>query len=79
MCICRTDGVNELSYAERSFWSSFSRIRIGDFTSGSTSGRRTSLIVGVYVLQVIISTLYLKKFKQGPMEALWRKWTYKNV
>ncbi|WP_176446590.1 DUF418 domain-containing protein [Lentibacillus sp. CBA3610] len=31
------------------------------------------------MLQVIISTLYLKKFKQGPMEALWRKWTYKNV
>ncbi|QKY68568.1 DUF418 domain-containing protein [Lentibacillus sp. CBA3610] len=44
-----------------------------------TSGAGILISVGVYVFQVIISTLYLKKFKQGPMESLWRKWTYKNV
>ncbi|QQK80683.1 DUF418 domain-containing protein [Salicibibacter cibi] len=43
------------------------------------SGAGLLISVGVYVLQIIISTLYLKTFNQGPMEALWRKWTYKNV
>lgn len=32
--------------------------------------------VGLFVVQVILSTLYLKKFNQGPMEYVWRKWTY---
>lgn len=44
-----------------------------------SSGIGLLLSVGVYVLQVILSTLYLKKFRQGPLEALWRKWTYRNV
>ncbi|EZH65147.1 hypothetical protein DH09_15990 [Bacillaceae bacterium JMAK1] len=35
--------------------------------------------VSVFGLQILFSTLYLKKFKQGPMETLWRKWTYKNA
>jgi len=43
------------------------------------SGVGMLLSIGVYVFQLILSTLYLKKFKQGPMEALWRKWTYRKV
>ena len=31
-----------------------------------------------YVLQIIFSTLWLKKFKTGPLEWLWRKFTYKK-
>ncbi|UJL46270.1 DUF418 domain-containing protein [Virgibacillus sp. NKC19-16] len=30
----------------------------------------------IYVFQVFVSHFYLKRFKQGPMEWLWRKWTY---
>lgn len=37
------------------------------------------LSVSVFIIQIVLSTLYLKKFNQGPMEWLWRKWTYKNV
>ncbi|GAK14345.1 DUF418 domain-containing protein [Geomicrobium sp. JCM 19039] len=37
------------------------------------------LSVSVFIIQIGLSTLYLKKFNQGPMEWLWRKWTYKNV
>lgn len=40
-----------------------------------------SIIYGVPILLllIIISTVWLAKFKQGPLEILWRKWTYKNV
>jgi uncharacterized protein len=44
-----------------------------------SSGAGLLLSIGVYLFQLILSTLYLKKFKQGPMEALWRKWTYSKV
>lgn len=39
---------------------------------------RTGIIVavGVYLVQVIYSEIWLSKFKQGPIEAIWRKWTY---
>ena len=32
--------------------------------------------VAIYMIQVIISQIYLNHFRQGPMEALWRKGTY---
>ncbi|MFA1822829.1 DUF418 domain-containing protein [Virgibacillus oceani] len=44
-----------------------------------SSGAGLLLSIGVYIFQLILSTLYLKKFRQGPMEALWRKWTYSKV
>lgn len=31
-----------------------------------------------YALQIIFSTLWLKKFKMGPLEMLWRKFTYRK-
>ncbi len=34
------------------------------------------IAIGIYLLQVVFSTLWLSKRSQGPMEALWRKWTY---
>ncbi|SDC13563.1 DUF418 domain-containing protein [Shouchella lonarensis] len=33
----------------------------------------------IFACQVILSHFYLKRFKQGPMETLWRKWTYRNA
>lgn len=32
--------------------------------------------LGVFVVQIVVSALWLKVFKQGPMEALWRRLTY---
>ncbi|MEB5478374.1 DUF418 domain-containing protein [Shouchella clausii] len=44
---------------------------------GSVSSSQGLLIaVVIYATQVVLSHLYLKKWKQGPLEALWRKWTY---
>ncbi|PRO67086.1 DUF418 domain-containing protein [Alkalicoccus urumqiensis] len=34
------------------------------------------IALGVFAAQVVLSQLWLKRFRQGPMEALWRKWTY---
>ncbi len=36
------------------------------------------LAISFYCLQLLISALWLKRFKFGPMEALWRKMTYGN-
>lgn len=33
----------------------------------------------IIVINVLLSHYWLKHFKQGPLEKLWRKWTYKNV
>ncbi len=44
---------------------------------GAFAGMLTAL--GIYVLQVIGSRLWLQHFRQGPMEALWRKWTYSRT
>ncbi|WP_096199727.1 DUF418 domain-containing protein [Bacillus sp. FJAT-45350] len=33
----------------------------------------------LYSLQVIISHIWLKYFNQGPLESLWRKWTYQQT
>lgn len=35
--------------------------------------------LGVYVVLMIFSTLWLKRFKYGPMEFIWRKLTYGKV
>ncbi|WP_144509516.1 DUF418 domain-containing protein [Bacillus sp. FJAT-22090] len=41
-------------------------------------GAGTWLAVGIYVLQVVFAELWFMKFKQGPVEALWRRLTYRN-
>ena len=38
----------------------------------------TWMAVGIYVLQLVFAELWFMKFKQGPVEALWRKLTYSN-
>lgn len=38
----------------------------------------TWLAVAIYVIQVIFAELWLSKFKQGPVEKLWRTLTYGN-
>tara|TARA_B100000508_G_scaffold139562_1_gene138197 strand:+ start:5597 stop:6739 length:1143 start_codon:yes stop_codon:yes gene_type:complete len=37
------------------------------------------LTIGIFIVEVILSTLWLQKFKQGPLEWLWRKWSYKGL
>lgn len=43
-----------------------------DITTG------TWMAVGIYVLQLVFAEAWFMKFKQGPVEALWRKLTYGN-
>ncbi|MEB7779026.1 DUF418 domain-containing protein [Mammaliicoccus fleurettii] len=35
-----------------------------------------TIAIVIYLVQLLLSYLYLKKFKQGPLEKLWRKVTY---
>jgi uncharacterized protein len=39
----------------------------------------TWLAVGIFFIQVIVSELWLSKFRQGPVEKIWRILTYKKV
>jgi len=42
---------------------------------------RTGIIVAmvIYIVQIIFVELWLSKFKQGPIEGLWRKLTYEKI
>ncbi|MFM9959112.1 MAG: DUF418 domain-containing protein [Phycisphaerales bacterium] len=42
----------------------------------TTRGQRLGIVAAIFVAQVIFSTLYLKVFRMGPMEWLWRCVTY---
>ncbi|NQD52686.1 DUF418 domain-containing protein, partial [Bacillus altitudinis] len=37
------------------------------------------MAIGVYTFLVLFSTLWLKRFKSGPMEFIWRQLTYGKV
>ena len=37
------------------------------------------LAVIIFVSQILLSRLWLRRMKQGPMEALWRAWTYRGL
>ena len=39
----------------------------------------TWMAVGIYVLQLVFAEIWFIRFKQGPVEALWRKLTYSNI
>lgn len=39
-------------------------------------GTGTWMAVGIFAIQAILAGLYLQKFRQGPLEALWRRLTY---
>ena len=41
---------------------------------GATTG--TLLALGIFVVQIVISKLWLKSFEYGPMEWIWRQLTY---
>ena len=34
------------------------------------------IVLGVYAFQLVFSTLWLRAFAMGPIEWLWRSWTY---
>ncbi|MBM7578187.1 DUF418 domain-containing protein [Jeotgalibacillus terrae] len=34
------------------------------------------IAIAIYSIQVVLSHMLLKRYKQGPMEFVWRKWTY---
>ena len=36
------------------------------------------IAVGIIVVQMIIAEIWLSKWKQGPLETIWRKLTYKQ-
>lgn len=36
----------------------------------------TWLAVGIFVLQIVFAELWFLKFKQGPVEAVWKRLTY---
>ena len=38
--------------------------------------RRMLLVVGVYVVQIMVSLLWIRVFRFGPFEWLWRSLTY---
>jgi uncharacterized protein len=33
-------------------------------------------VIGVWIIQIFLTTLWLKRFRQGPLEWLWRRLTY---
>ncbi|MFJ7825218.1 DUF418 domain-containing protein [Psychrobacillus sp. NPDC096623] len=43
-----------------------------DITTG------TWMAVGIYALQIVFAEIWFMKYKQGPVELLWRKLTYSN-
>lgn len=48
---------------------------LGLFGEVSVTGGFTAALI-IYIFQLAGSHWYVKKFSQGPMEYLWRKWTY---
>ncbi|WP_203339298.1 DUF418 domain-containing protein [Planococcus beijingensis] len=38
----------------------------------------TLIALGIFVGQVIFAELWFEKFQRGPLEIIWRKWTYGN-
>lgn len=38
----------------------------------------TLIALGIFVGQVIFAELWFEKFQRGPLETIWRKWTYGN-
>ncbi|HSO58583.1 MAG TPA: DUF418 domain-containing protein, partial [Paenisporosarcina sp.] len=39
----------------------------------------TWMAVGIFVIQMIFAEIWLSKFKQGPVEAIWRRATYGKI
>ncbi|TWT07274.1 DUF418 domain-containing protein [Planococcus sp. CPCC 101016] len=38
----------------------------------------TLIAIGIFVIQLIFAELWFEKFSRGPLEIVWRKWTYGN-
>lgn len=38
----------------------------------------TLIALGIFVLQLIFAELWFSKFNRGPIEMVWRRWTYGN-
>lgn len=52
---------------------------VGLGLAGRTSPAQTLLIaVGIFLLQVVFSAWWLRRFRQGPVERLLRAWTYRR-
>ena len=37
------------------------------------------IAIGIIIVQMVIAEVWLSKFKQGPLEMIWRKFTYKKM
>lgn len=42
----------------------------------NTWGERFVLVIGIYLLILVFANIWMKVFRQGPMEYVWRKFTY---
>lgn len=38
----------------------------------------TLIAIGIFIVQLIFAELWFEKFSRGPLESVWRKWTYGN-
>jgi uncharacterized protein len=39
----------------------------------------TCIAIGIFLFQLVFSYVWLKRYRFGPMEWLWRSFTYKKV
>jgi uncharacterized protein len=48
---------------------------------GSTLGHggASALALAVYAVQIAVAQAVMRRRQQGPMEALWRRWTYRGM
>lgn len=46
--------------------------------ANASRAQLATLALFIFVAQVVLSSWLLAKFRQGPLEALWRRWTYRN-
>jgi len=44
-----------------------------------SKGQGVLIAIAIFAVQVVLSHLLLKRFNQGPLEFIWRKWTYSRV
>ncbi len=49
------------------------------FGANASRGQLAILALLIFIAQATLSHWFLAHFRQGPLEALWRRWTYRNA
>jgi len=47
--------------------------------ANASRAQLAALALGIFIAQVALSNWLLANFRQGPLEALWRRWTYRSA